>query len=509
MTLRLVRTPLGEPFVAPSIRPGGVPADLLPAFVRVPGHEALVDRLATPDLLVVTTGQQPALFTGPLYTIYKALAAAALAERLSAAWQRPVVPVFWSAGDDHDFTEANHAEWVTPDGGLGGASLPPRAPDAPLTPLYREPLGDAVTEAVAALERDLQASEFRDTVLAWVRRHWRPEATVGSAFTAALAELLAPCGIVVLDSTHAAVKQAAAPVLVRALAHARALDEALAARATALAREGLDPGIAVGDGATLVMIECKMGRDRLVTQGDGYTTRRGKSVYDMAKLTGLAERQPERFSANVLLRPVVESALLPTVAYVGGPGELRYLRLTPPLYEHLGVPRQLPVPRWSGVLVEPRVDRVLQKFGISLEDLMAPAGALEARIVRAQLPDEALTALEQLRRSIEAGYEPIVRAAVEVDPTLEKPVQGARNQALAATQDVEKKLVQHLKRRQETELTQIARVRNAVWPSGKPQERVLTVAPFLAKYGPALLDDLLGAMRDWYAAALEAAPRGA
>ncbi len=505
MTLRIVTTPLAEPLVEPAVRPGGISAELLPAFVRVPGHEELVDRLARPNLLVVTTGQQPALFTGPLYTIYKALAASALAERLSVRWNRPVVPVFWAAGDDHDFAEANHAEWLAPDGSLAGAALPARAPDAPLTPMYLEQLGDPVLEAVAALERDLPQAEFRDATTDWIRRHWRPEATMGSAFTAAIAELLAPRGIVVLDSTHVAVKRAAAPLLVRALAEAPALDRALAERAEVLQQEGRDPGVSAGDGATLVMIECKMGRDRLVLRGDGFTTRRAKSTYDLATLDVLTRRHPQRFSPNVLLRPVVESALLPTVAYLGGPGELRYLRLTEPIYERLGVHRQQPLPRWSGVLAEPRVDRVLQKFGITLGDLAQPPGALETRLVRSHLPAEALAALAELRRAIETGYEPIVRAAIEIDPTLEKPMLGARNNAITGTQDVEKKLVQHLKKREETELGQVARARAAVWPGGKPQERVLTAAPFLAKYGPALLDQIGTEMRSWYETALEPA----
>lgn len=509
MTLRIVTTPLAEPMSRPAPRAGGVRPELLPAFVPVPGYERLTDRLTEPDLLVVTTGQQPALFTGPLYTIHKALSARALADQLSAQWNRPVLPVFWAAGDDHDFAEANHAAWLTADGTLSGATLPPRAPDAPLTPMYRQPLGDAVTAAVEALERDLPPSEFHRATLDWIRRHWRPDATVGSAFAAALAELLAPLGIAVLDSTHAAVKHAAAPLLVRALADAVALDRALDEQASALQRTDQDSGVAVGDGATLVMMECELGRDRLVVHGDGFTTRRGKHTYTLDQLQDLAQRQPERFSPNVLLRPVVESALLPTVAYLGGPGELRYLKLTPPIYERLGVVRQLALPRWSGVLVEPRVERVLAKFGIGLSDLMQPPGMLEARLVRSHLPASVLDALADLRRAIESGYEPILRAAVDVDPTLEKPVVNLRNHALVGTQDVEKKLVQHLKKREETELAQIGRVRTAVWPAGKPQERVLTAAPFLAKYGLALLDDLAAEMRNWYGTALEAASPGA
>ena len=138
--------------------------------------------------------------------------------------------------------------------------------------------------------------------------------------------------------------------------------------------------------------------------------------------------------------------------------------LTPPVYERLGVPRQRPIPRWSGVLVEPRVDRVLEKFGVTLEDLLEPGGALEARLVRSQLPAEAVEALERMRAALEAGYDTLARSAEEIDPTLARPIQGARHQALAGTQEVEKKLMQHLKRRQETELGQIARARGSVLP---------------------------------------------
>jgi uncharacterized protein YllA (UPF0747 family) len=151
------------------------------------------------------------------------------------------------------------------------------------------------------------------------------------------------------------------------------------------------------------------------------------------------------------------------------------------------------------------VDRVLEKFGIELAELLEPAGALEARLVRSQLPGEAVAALEAVRVALDQGYATLERSASAIDPTLVRPVQGARHQALAGTQEIEKKLVQHLKRRQETELGQIARARTAVLPGGKPQERVLTIAPFLARYGPALVDDLRDAIEGWYAGALEGA----
>jgi uncharacterized protein YllA (UPF0747 family) len=193
------------------------------------------------------------------------------------------------------------------------------------------------------------------------------------------------------------------------------------------------------------------------------------------------------------------------VAYLAGPGELSYLALTPPVYERMRIPRQLALPRWSGVLVEPRVERVLQKFNIELADLLEPAGALEAKLVRSQLPDGAVQAIEQLRAALESGYEALGRSAAEIDPTLLRPVQGAKHQGLSGVNDMERKLLQHLKRRQEIELGQIAKARTMVLPDNKPQERVLTVAPFLARYGPGLLIELTEAIEGWYASALEGA----
>lgn len=503
MSLRFVATPLEHPLEPPTPRPGAMDAALDPAFVATSTREAQLERLHRPGALAVTTGQQPGLFTGPLYTVHKALSAVALARVLEARWSRPVVPVFWLAGDDHDFAEASTASWLAADGSLASASLPPRPPEAPLTPMYRQPLGEGVVPALAALEAGLPPSEFRDAAVAWLARHYRPEATVAGSYAGAITELLGPLGVLCFDSTHPAAKRAIAPPLVRALREARALDEDLDRWSEAQGVTARTSGITVGDGAALVMLEASLGRDRLVQDADAFVTRRSRERFDLAAIERIAAEEPSRLSPNVLLRPVIESALLPTVAYLGGPGELRYLAMTPPIYRRLEVPRQRPLPRWSGVIVEPRVDRVLQKFGLELSDLFAPPGAVEARVVRAQLPPEVGQALERLRASLEDGYGALERAAAEVDPTLVRPTQSTRQQALAGTQDIEKKLVQHLKRRQETELGQLTKARTALMPGGKPQERVLTVAPFLARYGPALLAELADAFESWYRGALE------
>ena len=505
MSLQLVTTPLRERVPMPAPRGGGVEPRLLEAAVVPVGQPELRARLLQPDVLVVTTGQQPGLFTGPLYTIYKAISTVAVARHLEERWQRPVVPVFWLATDDHDFAEANRAAWPAPDGGVRHVTLRERAADAVMTPMYREVLGADIVTALAALRSDLPGDGFAEETMAWLERHYRPEATVGSAYAGALAELVAPLGVVCLDAGCRSLKQLAAPVMMRALAQAQSIEAPLVPLAAELARQGEDPGVAVGDGATLVFLEGPQGRDRLVRAGSDFRDRRGGQTHTMADLAAIAASEPERLSPNVLLRPVVESALLPTVAYIAGPGELNYLALTPPVYAALGVDRQLPVARWSGLAIEPRVERVMAKFSLTVDDLRAPDGVIEGRIARSQLPESATSTIARLRQALEEEYGSLAAAAVTIDPTLEKTVQGARGNALRGVEEIEKKLVQHLKKRSETELGQVARARNLVRPDGKPQERVFTVAPFLARNGRAFLDAVLAEAHAWYAGALEGA----
>lgn len=504
MTLRFVPTPLAVPLSWPEPRAGGINPSLLAAFIAAEGTAGSLDRLKDPATLVVTTGQQPGLLTGPLYTIHKALSAVALARICEARWNRPVVPVFWAAGGDHDFAEGNHASWIGADGTTVTMTLRERAPDAPLTPLYREPVGPEIIPVLDRLALDLAQTEFGEPVLQLFRRWYTPEANLAESCAHVIAELLAPFGVLVFDATHPAVKQAQMPHLLKALERSERLDRVLAERHARLSAEGRDPGVTVGDGATLVMFEGLQGRDRLVARSPGFQTRRSQEQLSLAEVERFAAQEPGRFSPNVLLRPAVESALLPTVAYVAGPGEMRYLALAEAVYPILDIPRQKPLPRWSGIMVDARVDRVLEKYQATLEELMAPGQRLEARVVRDQLPAEARQALEALRTAITTGYEVLARTAAAIDPTIEKPIRNLANQATTGTQDAEKKLVNHLKKRQEVETRQIGRARELVLPLGRPQERVHTLAPWLARYGPSLLLELEATIEGWYRAGLEA-----
>ncbi len=496
MTVNLESTPLGTypPFDLPTLttrRARVIDAGLRPAFLAEGPARERLDQLFDDGALCVTTGQQPGLLTGPLFTIYKALTTVALARSLERTANRPVVPVFWVGGDDHDFAETNHVYLLTMANEINRLSLRERGHDAPSLPLYREVLGPQVDEVIAAHRTHTPETEFRPDVLEWVTRHYRAGCDFATAFAGAIADIMGPYGIVVFRPTHVAAKRAMAPFLLRTLEQGADLDDALATRAAELESAGKPVPVPVGDGATPVMIEGTLGRDRLLLDGDSFVARRSGGVWTLAELGEVAQTDPERLSPNVLSRPVMEAALLPTLAYVAGPGELRYLPQSQPLYDRLDVFPQVPFPRWSGRVIETRVTKVLDKYGISADDLRAQEGQLEASLVRADMPAEATHAMTVLRRALGTEYQRLREAAERVDPTLRKPVQAAQNNALSGVADIEKRIVTHLKKQNDIVVQQLAKARHNLFPLGKPQERVFNVVAYLIRYGPAFLDKVL------------------
>ena len=505
MTLRIVTTPLERVPEWPAARAGGFDPALLDAIVATPGTEPLLAKLRDPQVVVVTTGQQPGLFTGPLYTIHKALSARALADLLEERWQRPVVPLFWLAGDDHDYAEARTASWLRGDGSVATGSLLPRPADAAQLPMYRTLLGPEIDALVEGIAGDLRPFQYSAWTEAWLRRHWTFGRTIGAAYAGSLAELLAPAGILCFDPTHRSAKRVMARHLIKALGLARDLDRDLDARAKELAVAGHDGGVVVGDGATLVMVEGTSGRDRLVVDGENFIARRSGEQFTLDALQKLAAEDPERLSPNVLLRPVVESAILPTVAYVAGPGELNYWRLTPPIFARMRIEPQAAMPRWSGMIVEAGADRLLADLGVSLDELLAPGGALERQLAHAQLPEAAAKSLAELRVTLEREFGILSASGAGIALQLSRSIETLRRKAEWLVERAESKFVTHLKRRDGETVARVVRARGSLRPENRPQERVLTAAPFLARHGTGLLGELSGAIRSWYRATLEGA----
>lgn len=442
--------------------------DLAPAFEAAGPARDRLERAAR-EGIVVTTGQQAGLFGGPLYTLTKAVSALALADALQDATGMPVAPVFWAATDDADFHEAAavhvvHEERVER---LALEGAPP-----PGTPMARVPLGDTA-ELLRLLHRAC-GSGAHPRFFELARAAFSGPRTLGAAYVELLRELLQPLGIAVLDSTHAAVRGASGPILRRAIERAARVHDALAARAEAIRASGFEPQVGDDRGLSLVFTHERGLKRRLRVDEARATAASGDGAY----------------SPNVLLRPVVERALLPTAAYVAGPGEIAYFAQVTAVAEALEAAIPVAVPRWSGSVVEPAAQRALARLGIAPSDA-ADAHALEARFARAAMPDAVAESWSRLQQRL-AGALDELDAAVRETALMPAPViEGLRRSLAHKLARAERRMLAAAKRRDDRMRADIATVTAALYPLGRRQERVLSFVPMLARGGDALLDAML------------------
>lgn len=497
MSMRIISRPLPGSYPTLVPRPGAL---LAPEAAEALLPSVAASRLRDGVTLAVTTGQQPGLFGGPMYVLHKALAARAVATELERRWQRPVVPVFWLAGDDHDWDEATRTAWWTARGDVVTWALRSREPNAPQHAMAHEPLPDDVRVARDRLADDLPSGDARDTALAWIDRHWHAGATVHGAFAAGVHELLTPLGVACIDPTTPAFKRAQVPWIARALEQSDALDATLAAL------PGPEGWVGAGQGWTLVFLEASMGRDRLRKDGREFVTRRGGERFSHDELQAMLEQQPERFSANVLLRPVIEAALLPTVGYVAGPGEFRYLqRQASALYPVLDVVPQVPVPRWGGAVLDATGERLLARLGIAAADVMVEDDAIGRRLLRDDLPPEMRTALATLRGTITAQAAALTPPGEAIDAVLPRAIASRQHRLNWVVDDLEKLLLRHLRLRDDITSAQYRRVRTRLMPLDAPQERIIGVAAALGTFGGAWLEAAAEAATVWTTSALRLA----
>jgi len=441
----------------------------------------------------VTTGQQAGLFTGPLFTIHKILSAIQLAHALEPVLERPVVPLFWVAGDDHDWAEVNHAHVVDRDNVLHRVGLD-GADDPPSSSMGNRRLGPEVERALEEFTGYLPTTEFAGPFLEILREAYRPGRTVAGAFTEAISRLFERFDLLVVESGHPVIKRLAQETYARELASSASHEEALGERVRRLQDAGYRAQVPILVGATNLFFEDERGRERIFRDGDAYVLRSTGRRFLDSEMQRLLVEEPERFSPNVLLRPVVENAVFPTVAYVGGPAEVSYYAQLGPIFESHGITPPVAFPRFSVTMVEAKVRKVLEKFRLQIGDLRLPPQELAARVLRDEMPEELKAATTELRRALTDGYGRMVEATRAIDPTLKGPILAARNAGFMELAEAEKKIMHHLKQRNALGLEQIDKARVNLCPGGEPQERVLTIFQYLIRYGTDLLPALAASM---------------
>lgn len=459
---------------------------------------ARVDAFVEEGGWMVTTGQQPGLFGGPLYSIFKAVTALRLAERLEVELGRPVLPVFWVASDDHDWEEANHADLIGVDNDLHRFEVD--APDPELSPpLHRIPLGPDADEALEQLFAELPDTDFRADFEAVVREGFRAGKTLPEGFHALMQRALGRLGIAFTDAAHTTVKELSAPLLGAELDKAASMEEVLASTAASMEAAGYDLQVPIMPEGVNLFLEGDAGRERLYRTGSSFRLRTSGREVTRAEIDALVKADSKVLSPNVLLRPVVESAVFPTLAYVGGPGEMAYFAQLGAYFEAHGIEMPVVVPRWSATPIERKIGKVLGKFDLKPTDLDRPFHEVASDFAREEVPGDVRAALGKLRGAIGSGAGELQKATSGVDPTLKGPVQAFRSQAMTALGDVEKKVMQAVKRESDIALQQIEKAQLHLFPNGKPAERVQTPLYFLCRYG----DDFIDRVYDAFAVNFE------
>jgi bacillithiol biosynthesis cysteine-adding enzyme BshC len=449
-------------------------------------------QLAEPNAVAVVTGQQAVLFGGPLYVLYKALAAVKVAALLERQRGHPVVPVFWVASDDHDFAEVRSTTVLDESGQIRTLRYAPQREPVG-QPAARVVLDETVGALVEELSRSVPPGIHREGVVARLAASYRAGVSLSDAFADLLSWLLP--GLVVLDPSDPALKSLMTPVLARELSERSPTSRLAEEVGRELLAEGYHQQVPVRAGfLNLFLFDSER---RALALDDGNVEVRGtdRRLPLEAALQQVRAR-PGDWSPGVLLRPLAQDRILPTAAYIGGPAEIAYHAQIGPSYPHFGIPRPVLVPRPSLMLVEPPQARALEAEGLSLTDLEGDPEAVLGRWAREAYP-EVEGAFARTREALEREMAAVSSVLGGLDPTLTAAAESALGRALHQIESLHEKSTRALKRRDQTRAERLRRTRDALLPGGALQERGLGLISLLARHGPGIVDEIRDRMDPW------------
>ncbi len=449
-------------------------SQLVDALRRQNGDSPALARLAEAGTVAVVTGQQVGLFSGPAYTILKALTAVRLADHLCESGI-PAVPVFWLATEDHDLAEVDHA-WVF-DHEATPRKISLSNSVSNTGPVGEVKLGDL---PLAELRAALGHLPFADSVLERIEATYRPGTTFGAAFRSLLKDILGNYGLLYLDPLAPEIREMAAPFMSEVVQRVPELVASLRQRDRDLSAAGYHSQVLVDDDTSLLFL-LKDGKRAPVRFKDGHFVTRERS-YTAGELQALSHQ----LSPNALLRPVMQDFLLPTVSYIGGPAEVAYLAQSQVLYHQLLGRMPVIYPRNSFTLLDGRATKLLERFGLHALDLMDHQEHVKSRLAATLVPQELAGDFKDLRLKAASSLAGLDSKLTEFDPSLLAASKKSAAKILYQMDKLSRKVARETLRRDERASHSATYLMNLVYPNRRLQERVYSIVPFLAKYGPDL-----------------------
>lgn len=435
----------------------------------------------------VVTGQQVGLFGGPLFSIFKALTAVKLADEATKAGSDSI-PVFWLATQDHDLDEVKQVLLPGPEASLQKLEASTRGlPDAPVGDLTFGPEVETAVESAAQLLGDSELT-------ALLRETYKAGETFGSAFARLFARLFADWGVVLLDASDPELNAIAEPIYRAAIERAPELEAALLERGKELEAAGYHQQVKVTPSSTLLFTLRDGARVPIHRSASAAEFVIGDKPVPQSELLKQIAATPHYFSANVLLRPVVQDYLLPTLAYTGGAAEVAYFAQAAVVYEAL-LNRVTPViPRFSATVVEPKVQALLDRYGLALANTFSGPEPVRQHIAAQALPQELQAAFDNAEASLQKSFAGINEALSRLDKTLVDAASNAESKMRHQLEGIRSKAARAELRQSEVLDRHAQLLSNALYPNKTLQERELAGIYFVARYGTGFLQDIFNAI---------------
>jgi bacillithiol synthase len=456
---------------------------------------ANIDALLNDNTVAIVTGQQVGLFTGPLYTILKTLTTLKLVEQLAERYpEYNFVPVFWLEGEDHDYEEVNSIQVVTAANEIAEMKyeLKPPSDDENLGAVGKIEFDETIDSIFAGLDQSLVQTEFKPKVLELFRTAYQKGMTFNRAFAHLLNVLLENSGLVFLDPNDKEVKKLLAPLFQRELAETPKFCQLVVDQSAELEKQY---HAQIKPKSLNLFFFHRGGRYLLEPRPDDYTLKGTRQHLTKEFVTEAAKNTPELFSSNVVLRPICQDWLLPTLAYVGGPAEIAYFAQLKPLYEAVNIPCPIVYPRASATIMEEKAEKVLERFSVSLLDLLTDVERVKEKVAGQVAELNLDEVFGGTFLTVQEAFDGIKSAMQDIDLTLVGALDNVAKKTISNVEGLKEKAVAAQKRQHEVSLRQIDKAASIVFPKGGFQERELNVVYFLNKYGMEFLRWLYGELK--------------
>jgi bacillithiol biosynthesis cysteine-adding enzyme BshC len=453
-----------------------------------------IELLRKPTTLAVVTGQQVGLFGGPLYTIFKTITAIKLAERLKAKFPSyDFVPIFWLEGEDHDFLEMNNIVL------LDGENRPVKieylhgdeVPERNLGPIGELRFDGSLEKTYEKLASVLQQTDFTQQLMAMVRSAYATGSTFNHAFAAWMNLLFADYGLVFLYSNHAALKRLLSPLFVKEVSTFPKTSQLVIAQSAELEERY---HAQVKPKSLNLFLFHKGGR-YLIQPREGekdFSLKGTRHFLSPEELLRIATETPELLSPNVILRPIAQDTLLPTVAYIAGPSEVAYHAQLKPVYEFFEVPQPVIYPRASASFVEERLLRAMEKYGLDMLQFMEDPNKVATRVSEQISSIKIDDLFANANTAIRTALNEMRYGLKEIDPTLIAALENVQGKIDQNMNVLKEKAFAAQRRRNDTAVRQIERAASGLLPNGNLQEREVSILHYMNKYGLDLVKRIAG-----------------